>query len=377
MLGRKIFIVLLLTVTAVTLTYGAFVVARDDMRNHIRETLITYGFSPADIERPGFHSNTVIFSNITLDPDGFSTIGAISAHTSLKALLLRQPPARLTIDDVALTGDFTREAGLDIAGWKKTPVPPLDHDEIILNGSQLDLMTGAGALRMQAKGRAFQDDAGVMQLQGALWGVQHQLKFETIWTGHVKPDGGWQYDIQIKNGGLNLDGFKASRVNGWLGLDKTSGPLPALSGQIDAGRLVVGDLRLLNFRITLDGPYTEARIFARAEVAGYQGMTSTLDIQNTATGPQIDAIIETSSLDDLMAFLHTLRTSRVNIGGLTTLLLTEGNIERLRGEVATLTYDGLELQIQGPLYDLIGKVVAKSYKDGVTQRHIVSLDPAG
>ncbi len=337
------------------------------LQKRLNDALGDYGFKNVQTEHLSVKSGSLVYSDITLDTDKFSTIGAIR--------VLRKKPKSIIIDDLKLTAEWDIDTGLHVSGWKKQPLPYAAYPEIILNSGQLDLITPAGGLRFQAKGHIKKQPDGKLKLQGALWGVQHQVKIETLWNGVTYPKGGWSYDVEFKNGGLNLDKIQASRMSGWLNIDKTEKLIPELSGQINAGKMNVGDVSFTNFNLTLDGPFNLYKLIAKAQITGFQDMTATLDINNTDAGPLVNATIETTSLDELLSFLTAIQNSDSNAGRFTTLLLTQGNLSRLRRDIELLPYDTLEFQINGPLYDLTGKIIAKKFKDGVEQRNIISLNP--
>lgn len=348
------------------------------MRGQADAVLSGYGFTEAttgDIMRKdGF----LAYTNIVLDPpDGFSTVSDIQTPVTLLDGLLRRPPGKVIINGASLTGEFNKESGLSIAGWSKRPLPVPAQGETILNSGKLDLDTPVGGLRFEAKGNLTRQPDGTAKLQAALWSVQNQVRLETKWSGLIQPDGRWAYEIEFENGGLNLEDIQASRMSGWLSIDRVKSVVPAVSGQIDAGKMKIGDIGLTNFSLTLSGPLTVYKLIASGHVAGYTDMTLTVDIDNKAEGPYVNASVETPSAADLFSFLTALQNSDTGAGHFTSLLLTKGNIERLQQEVKGLSFDSLELKIYGSAYDLAGNITAKKFKDGVEQSHVISLDPGG
>jgi len=160
-----------------------------------------------------------------------------------------------------------------------------------------------------------------------------------------------------------------------VALDKTENAFPAISGQLDSGKITIGAINFMNSRLTFEGTAALYKIIAKGEIAEFPGMTALIDLENTVTGLQIKASIDSTSADDLVAFLALLQNSDQDTGYLTSLLLTPGNIERLRKDLRQLSYDRLELQIYGAPYDLAGKVIAHRLKNGITHKYVVSLDP--
>lgn len=368
-----VFIILAIAIAA--LAAGGYRFTQQKLHDSINTTLQGYGFKNATVQELSFEKNHVVFTNITLDEDNFSTIDAIRIFGGYSDIIRQKQPLSLVLDGLKLTGSFNRETGLNIFGWQKQTLGIPAYNEITLNGAQLDLDTSAGGLRFQAKSQAKRQPNGRLNWQAAVWGIQHQIKIETTWNGHIYPDGKWITDVEFDTGSLNLERLQASRLSGWFILDKTKNLIPEISGQIDAGKMTFGDISFNNLSLTFDGPFNDYKLIAKGKVAGFQNMLATLDLTNITATPKVKATIETSSLDNLITFLDKLQTSDTQAGSLTSLLLTKGNLERLRKDIAKMKFDTLQLEIYGPLYDLAGKVVVKTFKDGVTQRQVISLDP--
>lgn len=372
---QKLIPVLGFILVAGALAPAAWHLGRSNLQSQMLAALSSYGFNDPQIGSSTFADGYAVFTDIALDPDKFSTIRAIQAATGLGGVLLQRRPREVVIDDVRLTGSFTGETGLNVSGWTKGPLPFPAWNHVTLNGGQIDLDTSAGALRFQAKGQGIRQPDGGMKIQSLVWGVQNQIKLDTVVTGVAWPDGKWNYDIELRDGGMNFDKVKASRMSGWLSAEKTGATVPEISGQIDAGRMNIGDLAFSDFNVAFEGPLNQHSLIAKAKVHGFEEMLATLDLKYVAGEPQIKAVVETASLDDLLTFLKNLRNSETDAGTLTSLLLTQGNLDRLSREIRQLKYHVLELHVHGHLYDLAGNVVVKTFRDGTEQRHVISLDP--
>lgn len=373
-LRTSIFIAALILLAAFSLPVSQNM-AQKKLYSQILDNLKAYGFDDVRIGAMNISHGKTAYTDITLDKDGFSTIRAIQVSAGYLDGLRGKAPQSVTIDGIKLTGGITMLDGLSVSGWKKQPLPYPPWPEVNLTGAQLDLDTAQGGIRLQAKGMATRQIDKRVKVQGLLWGVQNQLKLDSEVKGTIYPDGKWVYEIDIKDAAINFDKVKGSRISGWLSFNKTKTAIPDISGQIEAGRMNIGDLPFSNFNLALQGSIAKYNIVIKSEVFGYRGMLATLDYTGSPADQQVNATVETEKLDDLIDFLKRLQNSDTKVGTFTSLLLTPGNLDRLRGEVESVTYDELELQIYGPLYDLSGKIVAKTHKDGVEQRTVISLDP--
>lgn len=363
-----------LLITVALLATGFFTL-RAGPDERISALLAAYGFNTAKIDNVVYRDGYIVNSHITLDPAGFSTISDIQIPARYLDYIFHTHPRIVTINALKLAGELNSENGLSIEGWRKTPFPHPLTDLLVLGSGQLDLLTSAGALRFEGKGEIAKNADGIAELKAAVWATQHQLEAETLWDGRLLPDGGWYYEIEIQSASLDFKKLQASRVSGWLVLDKTKSLIPAISGQLDAGKLTFGEIDLMNARLTLSGPLAKYKLLGNGKVGDYENMAFTLEVSNRTEGPHVMASIETASLTDLIGFLKDLQKSDPATGNLTALLLTQGNLNRLQNNLKNIKYDLLELQIYGPLYDLAGKVIAKQFKDGVIQNNVISLDP--
>ncbi len=349
------------------------------VENILYNTLGSYGFYNPAIKSTSLRPHELVYDDIRLDEEGFSTIRTISMPVSLSDIFLRRSLSHINIEGVRLTGEYNRENGLIIEGWTPRPVSPAGLQEFVLDDAYLDLMTGIGALRFHARGHIERRDNKSAELLGALWGVQHQVRLDSIWKGTFHENGQWDYHGDIHNAAFNLDRFQASRISGWIGIKKESEGFPGLSGQLVAGMVNIGTLHLNDLSLKIDGRIDKHDVRLDARIAGFDDMHATLESRNTRDGLIVSAKIENNDIRNIVGFLELIQQ---NLGGtaldsgiLTTLMLTPGNLNRIERNISEIGYDNLVLEIGGPLYELSGKITAEMRSDGTVQRQIISLDP--
>ena len=91
---------------------------------------------------------------------------------------------------------------------------------------------------------------------------------------------------------------------------------------------------------------------------------------------------QTKKAENLLLFLsqinHDLQSSVLNAPGLTNLLITQGNINRIRQQLKKSSYDSYTLAISGTWEKLNGKILAQkaSKKGGTPRTDVISLNPA-
>lgn len=352
----------------------------------VDKTLQAAGFTFSHAEDSHTRPGQVTVTGISLDPDGFSMIGALTASGG-PFFPLFGGPSRIKIENLQLTGEWNDEQGLGFAGWSlPRTLPDIDLSSlqrVILDKSIIDLDTPAGALRLELAGEsARHPDHPEQQIFNArLTGTQHQLIIDSQIKGSWSTNKGLSVENEIREARLNLDHLNMTRVSGWLTLEtNTQSPLPTLSGQIQAGQIGRDNLKLQNVSITLDGPLTAPHAIIKGALGGFPSATLLLELESRKTETLLQAVIETVTLDDLLAVLTELRTqaetSPVLQETLMSLLITEGNMSRIKNDLEKGQYESFALEIEGPTHDLHGKVVGRKIEGGVMQRQVFSLNPS-
>jgi hypothetical protein len=388
-LKKFVFIVLPLIVALTGLNMMTHALIKKRVEAGLREI----GFTDPVIGESSFRGKIASFAPITFDKNDFSKITSLRIWTPFVPALLQRPFKDVVVDEIFLTASVGDGEGFDVAGWKPAKTQILTHltqltpfhgnfQTIALNAGQLDLATPFSALRLQAKGQVERDEKlKAFKLHGALWSVQHVLQTDTAWDGSFGDDGKWVIDLTLNDSRFDFDGFGGSRISGWLSMkrDKPEAGLPAIGGQIDAGKIQIGKLAFSDITLTLDGPLDAAHILLSASVPAYPGMHVGVDFKGSPRDATVDAAIETDKASELMSFMRDLRDSRDNklldTSILMPLLLTEGNLTRIETQLKHTKFTRLELEIAGSLDDLTGKIIAKTINGDTTERHIISLDP--
>ncbi|HEY8191767.1 MAG TPA: hypothetical protein VIG74_05025 [Alphaproteobacteria bacterium] len=349
------------------------------VKRSVMNELKSLGFSISSVGKVRKEKGFIVFSDIGLDGNKFSTIENLMAKGGLTGL------QSLAADNLVLTAEMPTWTALTVTGWSWPPALRMPKAPLLdLKNGQVDLLTPEGAVRLTAKAQALLQPDGSEKIKAIVTGEQNQLTVDTRWDIHIRrPGQGWTAAAEINEGRFNLKSLTASRISGWLNVESAAAsPLPLLSGQLSAGQLRFGEqTTFTNLTLTIDnGKDGSQHIILQAGITPYEGMILTADISGLPGVPAIDTTIETKSLPDLLTFITTLQKDMNGANGsdgiLTSLLLTPGNLARVEKEVKRAArYDSLELSISGNLYDLIGKIVAVTNKDGSVQRHIISLDP--
>lgn len=350
----------------------------DAMTRKLADAIAPWGFSIGTVESVEIKRGTATFRNIELDQDGFSTAGVIHMPVNMKR------ERRIDIEDIVLTGEML-EGFPAIGGW--TPVPPpfphmLDHARI--KNAALDIMgSDSGILRLSMDAHMSREENGPgRRIDLATKADQQQLGMDGAWVIDWQPDGAWILDGTFNNAWAKLGAVDIARLSGWLNIisaKHANATLPKIAGQAFAGRMQLGDLPLANTSITIEGPLNQWLFILQSESAAHDKLLFSAELKRGSNGVTTDIAIESDNLDDLLDFLKRLHggleNSRPVAGALMGLLITEGNMNRIRKELSGLSYTRIVLEIEGTLYDMNGKIVATDENDPLAARHIVSLNP--
>ncbi|HTK83695.1 MAG TPA: hypothetical protein VL625_01305 [Patescibacteria group bacterium] len=349
------------------------------MQEKMQNFLARHGIGEASFMSYGHGAGQqIVFSDVRLDPDGFSTIGAITARLRWLYVFSSQPFSEIVIDKLSLTGEIDADGNVTFAGLNPVALLPLaETDSLILDAGKIDLSTNVGEIRVDLKLRMTRQPDGSQKVEAAVFSNQHEFTVDSRWDAKIARDGKWSATDDLRDMRMNLPHLVVSRVSGWLSFDGSMRGISAAAGQIDAGQVRIGDKTIFSpARLTMEGPYDASHVILHGDVKAYNGMSLTAEIIHSEGKAMVAASVEAKKIDDMLSFLTDLREdmqkASPHSSALTTLLLTPGNLERIRTEAAKMTYDSVVLNIDGPMGNLSG-VMAIKWNGRTTGR--IALSP--
>ncbi len=294
------------------------------LRSQVKDAFRGLGFADIRIGQVKAHSNTIVFSDIDLDKDGFSTLAEISVTFDPQTIFRTGRLDELSIDGMTLTALLETDGGFSMAGWSPPEFEPflMPVNSISFDNIVLDIDTMQGALRLRSEGNGVVGKDGTVDIQGTVSGDQNQLQISSSWNGSFAPDGAWILDCQINRGRINFTDITASRIGGWISMGMESIQSPVrIGGQVVAGKLGFGPVPLQNVSAIVKGTPDDYRIILNA----YGGGTKKLELNaefgktdntyfgdakvNTPGGPElldlISAIKQQDTVQDIMPGTET------------------------------------------------------------------------
>ena len=370
----KLGIVLILLVAVATSTYTYIV---NSAKNNAAQTLSALGFTNPTIGETKYQNGHAFHLNTQLDDQNLSTLEVISNPLPFVANILGSKSNDFLIAGLQVTGRLDRKSGLDVTSWSPSKVSAQKLPPMIMKKANIDLMTPIGGLSFDLNAQiSTPNKDNIKDVVINLNTKQYELKFNTVWEGTISKNGEWQYDVSVNDAGFNLDKAQASRLSGWLTLQKAGAIFPIMSGQLNFGMLTITPIILHNVDMTFEGTYGDMQTIIKANVAGFENMTLAIDTKQTETGRTISATIETNDKDDLLKVMAQLRDVKLwqsDQANLSSLMLTEGNLKSIYTSLRDKNADIYTLEVNGTALSLAGKIIGK--KDN-NQAFVISLDPA-
>lgn len=256
------------------------------------------GFKQARIEKTERRPGGYAFLNATLDGNQFSTIERMTLQGKT-----------LTIDKMVLTGEWKKLNAPDIAGWTGRPrlsalaakIAARGIGAMTLNGGQLDVsLPWLGLVRLEAKGMATLLPDGALRLQSTVWSVQQKMKTHMTVNGEFAPNGLASLDAEITEGKLDIPGFSASRLGGWVILNRDqAGRAWNISGQLMAGTAALWEMTLNSLVLSVQGTTLESALALQASGGGSDPAATPLAVDMTLRRNGEDHIAATFRVDSL------------------------------------------------------------------------------
>lgn len=313
--------IIIFTAVVLALVTGliVFVLLPMSAQGQMKSVLKSAGFTTTQITTSEKIPGGYNYGGIRLDPNEFSTIENAT-------LLSGADGKTLTLNKVVLTGDWRNGVVPEISGWLSgshlqalaAALHKYKITTLSLNSGQLDIAVPvAGLLRLEAKGQVDLMPDGALRLQAVLWSTQKQLKSEIHINGEFARNGIASIDFEIVDGRVDLAFLEASRLGGWLILNKTAETAPwSISAQIVAGAARLNGLSVNGLTLSTQGNMQDATIAIQAGGRENDPMALAVDANLRKNGKEkVTATLRANSLPALITALSNTkkdqRTDRV------------------------------------------------------------------
>lgn len=237
----------------------------------------SHGFPDAQIESVTVIPNGILLENVSLDGDSFSTIEAAQVKASLPDIIFKKKIENIEFKNIELTGEINEQGQYVIAGWNaslssdvKTGGSDFLIENIAMNGLTLDFETPEGAIRIEGKLALQSSPDKTREFQANLWGKQKQLSLNATAIGKIMPDGQWTTDVELLEGRIDTDAFKATRAAGTVTFKSAMNGI-SYQGKMMAGGIRINDIPFQDFEIAFDATKPEI-VNLKTSPTGHDGI---------------------------------------------------------------------------------------------------------
>lgn len=180
--------------------------------NILLENLKSAGFSYIEFKRKISHNNDLIFKNISLDTDGFSTIESIHVTYHPWRILYGDFIKNITFKNMNLTGEVSllQPPYIIISGLTHKDRFLLPSYNIEFQNLNIDLLIPSlGGMNIKSDIKVYNN-----VLEGRVITKQKKLSFEGELSGNISSSGLIAAELDILSGFIDLAEIKMKRVSG-------------------------------------------------------------------------------------------------------------------------------------------------------------------
>ncbi len=268
------------------------------------------GFEAATLPEPETKLGRVIYSDIKLDENGFSTIKHITLTASPLSLIIGSTLENITFEGIDLTGELSENGEITIAGWNGA-LPSVQSQRnlkarvISFENARLSLLSEKwGGITIQGD-MQLQPSKQNTNFQARLKGAQKQLSADAKIEGQLNSEGFWDARIELEKGKFELGAIKASRLAGLLNISAGKGQEAQIVGELQAGGLSILNLPWQNGALTIDGILRKPRMIVAAKSSGYEGLELGLTMPNIRFPQEFLGQIHVEQLTDAFDYLES------------------------------------------------------------------------
>ncbi|MCB9983122.1 MAG: YdbH domain-containing protein [Rhodospirillales bacterium] len=287
---RPILILALLIMTgAIGVTGYAWLNAPRQLETGLQQALKKAGFENYTLPSAQKKLGQSLYSEITLDPDRFSTVKTLRISYSPLKLLLFKKIDSIELTGLDLTGELTPQGQISIAGKTRNEntISLLQTlktaKNIEIKNARLSLLSqqwGGITIELDAQLRNRRSNTDI---QGRVKATQSQLSLNANMEGQITDEGFWDLRMELEQGKFALENLKATRLAGIINISGSNLGDIRLLGELESGGLNVMGFPWQEAAITIDGSVHEPRMILAAKSTGIEDIELGLSIPNMRT----------------------------------------------------------------------------------------------
>ncbi len=227
------------------------------VQKNIVAQLEGFGFEKISIGLIETKSGKIIISDLSLDPDHFSSIEKLSIKYSLFPFLFGKKTAHeILVSGLNMTGNLSEDHQIRLSGWDKNEniiqsLLKLSTKSLIIEHSKIDLLTAEfGGIQLDLDGYLTKNNDGV-NIKGHITSEQRNIAFQAKINGELNFNGQMATEIEFSNVSIEKDDFNIKRGTSNLRLRydlENNKTLMKFEGQIPSmrwGKLPLKDVHII------------------------------------------------------------------------------------------------------------------------------------
>lgn len=281
-------------------------------QNKIEGAFSAAGFETASLPLAKSGLTTLIYENVELDKEGFSTLKSLKIKYSPLSLMTSNQIDEVRLEGLRLTGEISKSRHLSLAGWSvntndqsKTLISHLlNVRNVKLIDTQASILSANhGGISIQFEGEGVKGADGIY-FSGKLKNTQKEMRYSANINGKVSNANTWQGQIDIEDIRLNTSHIKATRASGTVNVQKDASIPPTISGEIRAGNMTLAGFPWTSSSITLTGSPARPGVIIAAKAAGYEGVEIGLSLADMGNTNELSGYIYSSIFGKLLEYLN-------------------------------------------------------------------------
>ena len=262
--------ILLFAVILLIAAGGWFILrgAGEMARRDITAQLAASGFRHATIDSVSAGPRRTEASTITLDRQNIDKVKSISISRGWLPFGGKDADIIINAPDIYRHVPHVNALLPAITGLSRDALVKLPQGKLVINGGRVSVSSPMGDFQflfnviLDAP-----DDNNRRAVTAMVRSDQTTLDFESNWGGWIEADGTMLIDTRLPEIKAQIGAFRLTRGNGWLSLSNV-GDYPALTGQIESGAAVLGQMPLQDVSLTLDIERDSINIIGRSRASG-------------------------------------------------------------------------------------------------------------
>lgn len=280
------------------------------IEKQVTQSFDLLGFNHLTYASKSHGGGKLVFKDIKLDDDDFSKIDSITVKYSLLAFLSNGQRAQsLTVSNLKLTGDVSKNGEANISGWdqKKSLISMLaiiPAETIFFDNATLDLLTDDfGGMDLKSDIQVTNSQGKPAQIRGRTYTQQKKVGFDAKIEGSLSAQGAIDIKADIQQIQMQTDDYEIRRFNAdliWKKEPKRAGniSIEGVAGSVLWQRMPLGDVNI-NYENSADN----YNITAEGKTIGLQSIEFSSQINHVDGITHYETTISPSHVKELLAYL--------------------------------------------------------------------------